>query len=255
MGSAKAHGQNRAKEVVKMALDSPLLNDNHIKGANQILLLIMSGHDEATLNEIGQINHYLQKEAGGNANIIMGAGEDLSLEDSISVTVIATGVLGKEVNPITGDHERVVVSLHSDSNKFSQDKNIEQSNSEVEITESPNIIANSPENKNKESKDEIMMKDVTRTDFIFENSDDLPEEVQSQAEERKKRLLKFSNINYNNQTYIKELEDEPAYKRQGVELDKIDHSSYDSNSRIILNVHEDDSELKSSNSFLHDNVD
>ena len=91
MGSAIATGVNRAKEGIISALDSPLLNDNKITGAKNVLLLIVSGSDEITIDEIGEINDYIQAEAGHNANIIMGVGEDESLGESISVTIIATG--------------------------------------------------------------------------------------------------------------------------------------------------------------------
>jgi cell division protein FtsZ len=91
MGSAVSNGVNRAKEGIISALDSPLLNDNKIAGAKNVLLLIVSGADEITIDEISEINEYIQNEAGHNANIIMGVGEDESLGDSISVTIIATG--------------------------------------------------------------------------------------------------------------------------------------------------------------------
>jgi cell division protein FtsZ len=91
MGSATAIGENRAKEAIISALDSPLLNDNKITGAKNVLLLIVSGSNEITIDEIGEINDHIQAEAGHNANIIMGVGEDESLGDSIAVTIIATG--------------------------------------------------------------------------------------------------------------------------------------------------------------------
>ncbi|WP_185867370.1 cell division protein FtsZ [Blattabacterium cuenoti] len=91
MGSAIAVGENRAKEAVVQALDSPLLNDNKITGAKNVLLLIVSGKIEITIDEIGIISDYIQAEAGNNANIIMGIGEDEDLEESISVTIVATG--------------------------------------------------------------------------------------------------------------------------------------------------------------------
>ncbi|WCM41563.1 cell division protein FtsZ [Flavobacterium sp. CBA20B-1] len=91
MGSAEASGENRAKEAIVSALDSPLLNDNKITGAKNVLLLIVSGENEITIDEIGEINDHIQMEAGHNANIIMGVGEDPNLGDAISVTIIATG--------------------------------------------------------------------------------------------------------------------------------------------------------------------
>nr|WP_317631647.1 cell division protein FtsZ [uncultured Flavobacterium sp.] len=94
MGSATATGENRAKEAIMSALDSPLLNENKITGAKNVLLLIVCGteaEDEITLDEIGEINDFIQSESGNNANIIMGVGEDEKLGNSISVTIIATG--------------------------------------------------------------------------------------------------------------------------------------------------------------------
>jgi cell division protein FtsZ len=79
MGSATAIGDNRAKEAIIAALDSPLLNDNKITGAKNVLLLIVSGSNEITIDEIGEINDHIQTEAGFNANIIMGVGEDETL--------------------------------------------------------------------------------------------------------------------------------------------------------------------------------
>ena len=76
MGSATASGSARANEAITKALDSPLLNDNKITGAKNVLLLIVSGSQEITIDEIGEINDFIQLEAGHSANIIMGIGED-----------------------------------------------------------------------------------------------------------------------------------------------------------------------------------
>ena len=91
MGSAIAEGENRAIRAAEQAIDSPLLNDNHIEGARYILLNITSGNREATMDEVGEINDYVQEQAGQTADIIMGIGTDEALGDSISVTIIATG--------------------------------------------------------------------------------------------------------------------------------------------------------------------
>ncbi|HAB27308.1 MAG TPA: cell division protein FtsZ, partial [Xanthomarina gelatinilytica] len=72
MGSATSSGQNRAHDAISKALDSPLLNDNKITGAKNVLLLIVSGSQEITIDEIGEINDHIQNEAGHGANIIMG---------------------------------------------------------------------------------------------------------------------------------------------------------------------------------------
>ena len=91
MGSATAEGENRALRAAEQAIDSPLLNDNHIEGARYILLNITSGAKEVTMDEVGEINDYIQEQAGQTADIIMGIGTDASLGDKLGVTIIATG--------------------------------------------------------------------------------------------------------------------------------------------------------------------
>ena len=109
MGSATALGENRAKEAIIAALDSPLLNDNKITGAKNVLLLIVSGTNEITIDEIGEINDHIQNEAGNNANIIMGVGEDETLGDAISVTIIATGFDVEQQNEIVNTEPKKII--------------------------------------------------------------------------------------------------------------------------------------------------
>jgi cell division protein FtsZ len=115
MGSAKEEGTNRAKTAIVKALDSPLLNDNKITGAKNVLLLIVSGTNEVTLDEIGEINDYIQDEAGYDANIIMGVGEDEKLGDSIAVTIVATGFAKDQQSTITNTEvKKIVHTLEND---------------------------------------------------------------------------------------------------------------------------------------------
>lgn len=91
MGSAMAEGEDRAIKAVKAALASPLLNDNHILGAKNILLNITSGSQEVLMEELEQISSYIQNESGLTAEMIFGTSFDESIGDKISVTLIATG--------------------------------------------------------------------------------------------------------------------------------------------------------------------
>ena len=93
MGQAKVEGENRAIEAVIEALDSPLLNDNDITGAQQVLLKIVTGggEGEIKMSELAKIKNKIQEAAGRNVNIIEGIGIDPELGMAISVTVIATG--------------------------------------------------------------------------------------------------------------------------------------------------------------------
>jgi len=121
MGSAKESGVNRGKNSIVKALDSPLLNDNKIAGARNVLLLIVSGTDEVTIDEIGDINDYIQTEAGYEANIIMGIGEDDSLGDSISVTVVATGFAADQQSGITNTEAKKIIHTLEEEQKATYD--------------------------------------------------------------------------------------------------------------------------------------
>ncbi|NIK91388.1 cell division protein FtsZ [Mangrovimonas sp. CR14] len=121
MGSAIASGQNRAHEAIRKALDSPLLNDNKITGAKNVLLLIVSGVQEITIDEIGEINDHIQDEAGHGANIIMGVGEDESLDESIAVTIIATGFDLDQQNEISNTEIKKVIHALEDDKPFEKD--------------------------------------------------------------------------------------------------------------------------------------
>ncbi|MGB0896137.1 MAG: cell division protein FtsZ [Flavobacteriaceae bacterium] len=109
MGSATASGANRANEAIFKALDSPLLNDNKITGAKNVLLLIISGAEEITIDEIGEINEHIQSEAGNGANIIMGVGEDEKLGSEISVTIIATGFDADQQDDIVNTEAKKII--------------------------------------------------------------------------------------------------------------------------------------------------
>jgi cell division protein FtsZ len=121
MGSSTSSGQNRAQEAITNALDSPLLNDNKITGAKNVLLLIVSGAQEITIDEIGEINDHIQAEAGYGANIIMGVGEDDDLGEAISVTIIATGFDVTQQNDITNTEVKKVVHALEDEQTMQHD--------------------------------------------------------------------------------------------------------------------------------------
>ena len=144
MGSAKESGVNRGKNAIVKALDSPLLNDNKIAGAKNVLLLIVSGTDEVTLDEIGDINDYIQTEAGYEANIIMGIGEDEALGDAIAVTVVATGFAADQQSTITNTEAKKIIHTLEDEQKATYDF------SEVTVDKSTAIdapISSKPEAK------------------------------------------------------------------------------------------------------------
>jgi cell division protein FtsZ len=402
MGSAISSGSNRAQEAIMKALDSPLLNDNKITGAKNVLLLIVSGNEEITIDEIGEINDHIQEQAGHGANIIMGVGDDSSLEESISVTIIATGFNIDQQDEISNtEPQKVVHKLEEDeSNLFNQElenfklpevnfennepKKIvhvlkEEENNTVEdilvtndniksievdsyeIVTSDEIEDNEEEFEIENTSDEISKEDLSPTfdwslfddssskkeeilinneeteeismlnvneievvdyievvstdesndegdiihelndhivvePLIKENSDDLEIDVlveedfemelikketkdkvevfasvekeeiidplnspiaDLQMQRSKERRLKMKEFNYKfNNSKIDDIEKEPAYKRHGIDLEDVSHSSENNESRLTLNLDEnDDIQLRTNNSFLHDNVD
>ena len=135
MGSSTASGSNRANEAVIKALDSPLLNDNKIEGSKNVLLLIISGSDEITIDEIGEINEHIQNETGNSANIIMGVGEDLDLGNNISVTVIATGFGDEKQQSLVSSETKKVIYTLDEDHPFEKKLIEEDLDEETEIIE------------------------------------------------------------------------------------------------------------------------
>lgn len=167
MGSSTASGKTRAQEAIMKALDSPLLNDNKITGAKNVLLLIVSGTQEITIDEIGEINDHIQIEAGHGANIIMGVGEDESLQESISVTIIATGFDLDQQHEISNtEMKKVVHALEDESN---DDINVKEQNPAI-IT--PDIILEKEEPKKPEIVVHTLTEDEEEEDIKMEQKED-----------------------------------------------------------------------------------
>lgn len=166
MGSAKAEGVNRAQDAITKALDSPLLNDNKITGAKNVLLLIVSGTNEITIDEIGEINDYIQSEAKTNVNIIMGVGEDVDLGDSIEVTIVATGFDKKQQSQISTIESKKIVYNLDDSSKVVKKETL------VVPKKNTNNIDNIDKPVNKEPKIVHQLdKDLTTPLTLFDITD------------------------------------------------------------------------------------
>lgn len=208
MGSALASGQNRAQDAIRKALDSPLLNDNKITGAKNVLLLIVSGSHEITIDEIGEINDHIQNEAGHGANIIMGVGEDETLEESIAVTIIATGFNIEQQDEISNtETKKVVHSLSEEQDLDSQEREpvIIAPVIELEKKEEPPIVKHTLEIEEEEeapikSKKAEVKKDkplsfskdinLISTSENIKNIDIVYEEVSSNIEEDEDFIIK-----------------------------------------------------------------
>ncbi|MFB0942416.1 MAG: cell division protein FtsZ [Patiriisocius sp.] len=168
MGSATSSGANRAQIAINKALDSPLLNDNKIAGAKNVLLLIVSGTEEITIDEIGEISDHIQTEAGHGANIIMGVGDDETLDGSVSITVIATGFDAEQQNEITNTETKKIIHTLG-----------EEAKAQLDLT--PNVTATQVVLPPQPSRD-IPTREVSQEPIIvhtlFEEDPQEPEAVQ-----------------------------------------------------------------------------
>ena len=216
MGSAEASGSTRANEAIMKALDSPLLNDNKISGAKNVLLLIVSGSQEITIDEIGEINDHIQAEAGHGANIIMGVGEDDTLGEAIAVTVIATGFNMDQQDDIVNTESKKIIHTLEDEQKA--EKNLTPQNI-VHQLDLDEVVSEKPIIKTVEEEfdgldlipttnyirnfnvfyEEVLAEDVSEDDFvIFEAKEDVndievvePEVVSSKEVEQDQFAISF----------------------------------------------------------------
>ena len=165
MGQSEASGENRAIEAVEGALDSPLLNDNDIFGAEQVLLKIVTGpgDDEIKMSELNKIKSKIQQAAGNDVNIIEGVGIDNNLESSISVTVIATGFEQKI------DKDPVKINL-SDSN------NIEDYITTEKVIEDDDKKVESLQTKIFNFDKEVLVQEISSSDENNINSNPIDDE-------------------------------------------------------------------------------
>jgi len=180
MGSYSASGEKRALRAVSNALDSPLLNDNRIDGAQNVLLLIVSGSSEVTIDEIGVINDYIQEKAGNNANIIMGIGDDSSLNDQITVTVIATGFDMKQQDEILHIEPKKTIYNLDDESEITEDFSEKKTELQYEF-----------------SSEEI---DFKNTDFNIDDIEELNNNIVKTSEEIKNIDIEFESVVVNHQS-------------------------------------------------------
>lgn len=174
MGSAIATGDDRAKDAIKNALDSPLLNDNKISGAKNVLLLIVSGSSEITLDEIGEINDFIQTEAGHNANIIMGVGEDETLGDGVAVTIIATGFDVEQQAEIVNTEPKKIIHSLEDEQKIVHD---------LSTKAISNIVVNEPIIETKAEVKEDVINPISDEKVVFALEETEKEEVVFEIQE------------------------------------------------------------------------
>ncbi len=256
MGTASAAGDDRAKRAVDEALNSPLLEDNDIRGAQHILLNITSGTEEVTMDEIFEITEFVQEEAGYGTDLIWGNCFDETLGDKICVTVIATGFekhRGKK-QKLNTNAQPVKVALDEEfkqrPNNLSSISNIHPEDSLTGKTfEFDNI--QSTVDKMRKSQYSYQEPYVRPEEVV--NEDVAKREREEQERQRRERL-RNNRVKLNNPQTIMELENEPAYLRRGVALDDVRPSNEQNLSKWTISD-DDEPQMRANNSYLHDNVD
>jgi len=265
MGTGMAEGEKRATKAIEEALTSPLLNDNDITGTENILLNINSGNEEITMDEIGEITDYINAEVGANPNIIWGTGTDETLENNISVTIIATGYEDNSIPELYAKKTyKRKVTLGDGSQVGETVEYPQYSKNEEDRTEDS-------ENKQR-TFDFDIHNEQDEEQFIVKHKKDKDSDSEKQAPMGKDEMLEKLRENRENSSgesknvlrdlkNIEALENEPAYKRKKIKIDQPKHSRDSKVSRYTLSDDETDEEgkkktrLRENNSYLHDNVD
>jgi cell division protein FtsZ len=267
-----------------------LLDDNNIKGAKNILINISYGEKEVLLDEITEITDYVQDEAGMDVDdIIWGACYNESLNDELSVIVVATGFPKNDMTNTRGefregDHKKRF-DLDPDKQKSTIKPVLDEPKLEDSKFEEPSLF-NDESNKDNEivfdfsRREEGVPDDVnveenqdSQIEPISESENNFSTEFKPSTKEEKglremdeinrlqneqrQNTLKQLSVKLKSPGYLSHIENEPAYKRRNIDLDESSHSSKSEMSRFTLGDSEggDKPEIRENNSFLHDNVD
>ncbi|MCB0664088.1 MAG: cell division protein FtsZ, partial [Saprospiraceae bacterium] len=254
MGTGYAEGDNRAKRAVDEALNSPLLEDSNIRGAQHILLNITSGTNEVTMDEIFEITEFVQEEAGIGTDLIWGNCFDENLGEGLSVTVIATGFeKGKTVMAHEEKKERVIVNLDDDH----QPRAVADLDSmETYLGSNSNTIEFDNLQESIKDINKRRSPDYGEPHLKNEDLERMAEEEKKarEAEFRRKETLRNRAPKHTNPNAINELERIPAYKRRNVRLDEVEDSAESKLSKWSISE-DDEPVMRDNNTFLHDNVD
>lgn len=249
MGTAVAEGENRAKRAVDEALNSPLLEDNNIKGAQHILVNISSGKKEVTMEEIFEITEFVQEEAGQGTNLIWGNCFDETLDEALSVTIIATGFEQNKGKKTMADGRP---ASNATQVKVGLDDDLEQKN----VFETLGLSETNDRTNTIDFDD--LGKPVRREPYVRESHDQEEADRRHRMELERRRKERLASISQkpklSNPQAVNEMENQPAYLRRGINLDEVPNSSEPTYSKYVV-TDEDDPQLRKGNSFLHDNVD
>jgi cell division protein FtsZ len=276
MGMAAFEGENRAVNAVESALNSPLLNDNDIKGSKNILVNITSGTVEVTLDEVSEITEYIQREAGYETNIIWGNCYNESLGEKLLVTVIATGFdAAPNQRKDLSKKDRVKFSLNDEPKSEAEptketttekestlkkksapklkepEKEIisQQIPFEFDLTnenvfETPTLkieVKDEDEILDEVHDDDFVLKEKGVQEIIDMKNQQISQQANLSSDASKDRVNKLRSLSMklNNPAAITEMEKEPAFLRRGSNIKDVQHSSESNLSPYFIESDED----------------
>jgi cell division protein FtsZ len=258
MGTATYEGEGRARKAVQAALNSPLLEDNDIRGAQHILLNISSGRVEVTMDEVFEITEYIQAEAGYGTDLIWGNCFDESLGEKLSVTIIATGFEQNLMKGEKQDTQKILVGIDEDMGIEAKANMIESDEDEFEITNErpvdlePVIVAReTPVEKPRHTYNDPYMRsdDIEKREEIRRTLKE--KEAQRMREETPTPAVNLNPSRMQNSEWIAEMTKVPAFARRKIQLDDVTPSSEMKMSRLTVTDDEGEDILKG-NTYLYD---
>lgn len=257
LGSGTATGEGRAVKAIETALNSPLLNNNDITGADNILLNITSGEDEISMDEVGEITDYINHSASRNATIIWGTGMEKSLGEEISVTIIATGFKTNSIPELYIKKKKSdKINLPDQSEPVKEDLFTVTDKETIGSADKSNVQKTFEFDISGEEKEQFILYD--KEESLRENTRN-PKDISDRVKKLKKSHEQVKEQLYSKASKdntIDQLENEPAFVRKKVKLDKTKPSEESKISKYSLS--EDDeknSKIREDNAYLHDNVD
>jgi cell division protein FtsZ len=236
MGTGIALGERRAEEAVEKALNSPLLNDNDIRGARNILLNITSGNIEVTMDEVGRITDYVQNKAGFDADLIWGNGIDIELGDELSVTVIATGFPTSIISELAEKSEK----------KGAVHKQVDDFGETSERVFSATAVDKNENDAGQKTFEFVISKEKQKEEDDFESL--YPNTLKERSKSEKS--IRASDYATMSDEDVDELENIPAYERRQIRINDPKYKRNESGYSVTRN-----NTISDRNRYLHDNVD
>ncbi len=258
MGTAMFDGEHRAKKAVQAALNSPLLEDNDIRGAQHILLNISSGRTEVTMDEIFEITEYVQAEAGYGTDLIWGNCIDESLGEKLSVTIIATGFEQNMTKPEKQqDTQKILVGIDEDMMGMTAKTNDldDMHISDERVMEFEPVISKETKEIHPDKARHTYNDPYVRADDVEKREEirrTLKEkEAQRQREEQPAPQMNINPSRIQNSEWIAEMTKVPAFARRKIQLDVVPPASELKMSRLTVSDDDGDDVLKG-NTYLYD---